>query len=56
MKVRALAGISGPFGSHSAGDEFEVAAALGKELIERKLVEAVTAPTKPQAESPAAKE
>ena len=42
MKVRALAGLSGPFGSKLSGDEFTVAADVGKDLIDRKLAEAVT--------------
>lgn len=41
MKLRALASISGPMGSHVAGEEFVVDAASGKELIDRRLAEAV---------------
>jgi len=44
MKVRALAGLSGPFGSKLSGDEFTVAADVGKDLIDRKLAEALTEP------------
>jgi len=41
MKVRALAGFSGPMGQKVRGDEFEVADEVGAELVERRLVEAV---------------
>lgn len=54
MKVRALASLSGPMGRHTAGDEFVVDAALGEELIARRLVEAV-ADEPESAEEPAAK-
>jgi len=56
MKVRALAGLSGPFGSKLAGDEFTVSADLGADLVQRKLAETVATPTKPQAEPPTPKE
>lgn len=41
MKVRALAGLSGPMGFKHAGDVFIVTAELGAELIQRKLIEEV---------------
>lgn len=41
MKVRALVSISGPMGRKAAGEEFVVNAADGKDLFDRKLVEAV---------------
>jgi len=47
MKVRALAGLSGPMGSKRAGDEFIVAAELGADLIQRKLIEEVPAEAAP---------
>ncbi|MFJ5297495.1 hypothetical protein ACIQAL_13330 [Pseudomonas sp. NPDC088368] len=51
MKVRALADISGPMGRKAVGEEFVVGAAEGKELVDRKLVEAVDeAPAKPAKE------
>ncbi|WP_296187889.1 hypothetical protein [Pseudomonas sp. UBA1879] len=51
MKVRALADISGPMGRKSVGEEFVVGATEGKELVDRKLVEAVEdAPVKPTKE------
>ena len=40
MKVRALAGISGPMGQKVLGDEFDVADELGADLLKRGLVEA----------------
>ena len=43
MKVRALAGISGPMGQKVSGDEFEVADELGADLLKRGLVEAAEA-------------
>ena len=54
MKVRALAGFSGPMGHKVSGDEFEVTNEVGAELVERRLVEAVepdakaAKPTKPK--------
>ncbi|MEX0297356.1 hypothetical protein AAH995_29385 [Pseudomonas putida] len=38
MRVKALASISGPMGRKAAGEEFEVKAAEGTDLINRKLV------------------
>lgn len=55
MKVRALASLSGPMGRRTAGDEFVVDAALGDELIARRLVEAVAAEPDPVAEEPVTK-
>lgn len=57
MKVRALASISGPQGRKVAGEEFVVNAAEGKDLIDRKLVEAVedsAPPPELQTEAPTA--
>jgi hypothetical protein len=43
MKVRALVGLSGPFGSQVAGSEFEIDNELVADLKERKLVEPLEA-------------
>ena len=40
MKVRALAGISGPMGQKVRGDEFDVTDEVGADLLKRGLVEA----------------
>lgn len=54
MKVRALADISGPMGRKAVGEEFVVDAADGKELVDRKLVEAVNDAPAKQAKEPKA--
>lgn len=43
MKIRALAGISGPMGNKDPGDEFVVDAATGAYLIESRAAEEVVA-------------
>lgn len=52
MKIRALAGISGPMGNKDPGDEFVVDAATGAYLIESRaaeeVVEAVTTEAEPE--------
>lgn len=48
MKVRALASLSGAVGDREPGDEFDVKAEEGRQLIERGLVVEVEAKaTKP---------
>lgn len=44
MKVIALGNLSGATGDRVKGEEFTVAAELGKDLIERELVAEVSAP------------
>lgn len=45
MKVRALASLSGAVGDREPGDEFDVKAEDGRQLIERGLVVEVDAKT-----------
>lgn len=51
MKVIALGNLSGATGDREKGEEFTVSAELGKDLIERKLVEEVAAPTEKPAKA-----
>lgn len=55
MKVRALASLSGPMGRRAAGDEFVVDAALGAELVSRRVAEEVIPEPMPALEEPAPK-
>ncbi|MNF09172.1 hypothetical protein D3C80_2097690 [compost metagenome] len=47
MKVKALADLSGRPGDRAVGEEFEVSAAYGKQLIAEGLAEAVPAAAVP---------
>ncbi|MDT3720347.1 hypothetical protein [Pseudomonas oryzihabitans] len=56
MKVKALASLSGAVGDREPGDEFDVKAEDGRELIERGLVEEVGAKTTKPTPAPKAEE
>jgi hypothetical protein len=43
MKVRALVGLSGPFGNQAVGSEFDIDSDMAADLQEQKLVEPVDA-------------